>query len=334
MKSSSRSLSVVCAIIGVLVLLQIFRAIFLPTRSTNEFSRSSSESSSESSTSQPSVPPAGLPTNWRHTVLTPNATSFDWSTWKIAIRNLTFTDEVPEMFGSQKTAGSDSIFVYFSFTVTNESHEGDDFIPQNNLKLMTGGNKYDAADIERSGESYLSNIEPTLTRSRECYFELPRSQVGDYFTIRFKRMFGESRDLLVSLSTPGPTPSPTPLAQSTPTPSPTPGPSETPTPGTAATPTAMPTPTLSLNAGSWPDGRILKHPEHSTQTYVVNVARNDTLKLRSGPGTKFPAIAEIPGDATGVSVFDQDQIWDGDTWWCPVEWKGLRGYVSRSYLPK
>jgi hypothetical protein len=25
------------------------------------------------------------------------------------------------------------------------------------------------------------------------------------------------------------------------------------------------------------------------------------------------------------------QIWDGDTWWCPVEWKGLRGYVGRSH---
>jgi hypothetical protein len=29
-----------------------------------------------------------------------------------------------------------------------------------------------------------------------------------------------------------------------------------------------------------------------------------------------------------------DQIWDGDTWWCPVEWRGLHGYVGRSHLPK
>jgi hypothetical protein len=130
----------------------------------------------------------------------------------------------------------------------------------------------------------------------------------------------EVRPLLppVRIPTPGSTPLSTMLFSLTPAPQ----------------ATAMPTLTLNLNAGSWPNGRMLNHPEHFTQTYVVNVAQNDTLKLRSGPGTKFPAIAEIPGDATGVSAFDQDQIWDGDTWWCPVEWKGLRGYVSRSYLPK
>jgi hypothetical protein len=99
--------------------------------------------------------------------------------------------------------------------------------------------------------------------------------------------------------------------------------SPTPPPQASSTPTA-----------AWPDGRILNHSEHFAQTQVVNVARNDTLKLRSGPGTRFAAIAEIPADATGVSAFDQDQIWDGDTWWCPVEWNGLRGYVSRYYLPK
>jgi hypothetical protein len=93
------------------------------------------------------------------------------------------------------------------------------------------------------------------------------------------------------------------------------------------------TPAPSVNATTWPDGRILNHLEHSIQTTVTNVAPTDTLKLRSGPGTRFASIAQIPAGAS-ISAFDQDQVWDGDTWWCPVIWNGMRGYVSRYYLPK
>jgi hypothetical protein len=51
-----------------------------------------------------------------------------------------------------------------------------------------------------------------------------------------------------------------------------------------------------------------------------------------GLGTRFAAVASIPSDATDVTAYDQDQIWDGDTWWCPIEWHGYRGYVGRSHL--
>jgi uncharacterized protein YraI len=71
----------------------------------------------------------------------------------------------------------------------------------------------------------------------------------------------------------------------------------------------------------------------TAKSYVVNVARDDTLKLRSGPGTRFNAITEIPADATDIFAFDKDGVWDGDTWWYPVEWRGSRGYVGGSYLP-
>jgi S1-C subfamily serine protease len=115
----------------------------------------------------------------------------------------------------------------------------------------------------------------------------------------------------------------------------------------AATPTPSPivvaTPTPSVAASTqrptaigakWPDGRKLLHPDQFVRTRVVNVADNDTLKLRSGPGTSFRVVAEIPADETNIIAFNYDQIWDGDTWWCPVEWRGLRGYVGRSHLPK
>jgi V8-like Glu-specific endopeptidase len=83
----------------------------------------------------------------------------------------------------------------------------------------------------------------------------------------------------------------------------------------------------------WPDGRILTHPEHFVNTGVVKVNPNDTLKLRSGPGTRFNVVAEIPANTSDILAFDQDQVWDGDTWWCPVRWRGFRGYVGRSHLP-
>lgn len=96
-------------------------------------------------------------------------------------------------------------------------------------------------------------------------------------------------------------------------------------------PTSNPTPDYS--DAKWPDGRMLIHPEHFVRTYVINVERNDTLELRSAPGTKSTPVTEIPADGTDIIAFDQDQAWDGDTWWCPVEWHGLRGYVGRHYLP-
>jgi uncharacterized protein YraI len=78
---------------------------------------------------------------------------------------------------------------------------------------------------------------------------------------------------------------------------------------------------------------MLIHPEHFVKAYVINVAPDDKLELRSGPGTRFDPVTEIPPNGTDIIVFDQDQVWDGDTWWCPVEWHGFRGYVGRHYLP-
>jgi hypothetical protein len=103
----------------------------------------------------------------------------------------------------------------------------------------------------------------------------------------------------------------------------------------APTPIPQPTPipTTDSMLKSWPDGRILKHPQHFVPTWVVNVAPNDALKLRSGPGTRFTAITEIPADAVDIFAFDKDAVWDGDTWWYPIEWHGFRGYVGGNYLP-
>jgi MFS family permease len=94
------------------------------------------------------------------------------------------------------------------------------------------------------------------------------------------------------------------------------------------TPGPTTTPIPNYADSTWPDGRMLIHPEHFVRTHVVDVAPNDTLNLRSGPGTSFDPVTNIPPNGTDIIEFDQD----GDSWWCPVEWHGLRGYVSRRFL--
>jgi hypothetical protein len=114
------------------------------------------------------------------------------------------------------------------------------------------------------------------------------------------------------------------------------------TPASTQIVVATPTPSVATSiqrptaiGAKWPDGRKLLHPDQFVRTRVINVDANDTLKLRSGPGTSFRIVAEIPADETNITAFNYDQIWDGvDTYWVPVEWRGIRGYVGRSYLPK
>jgi hypothetical protein len=43
--------------------------------------------------------------------------------------------------------------VYMDLAVTNISHKGSRFIPQNALKIIVGDNEFDAADLEGDGES-------------------------------------------------------------------------------------------------------------------------------------------------------------------------------------
>jgi hypothetical protein len=75
------------------------------------------------------------------------------------------------------------------------------------------------------------------------------------------------------------------------------------TPGSSPGRGSIPNPTPDHKFSKWPDGRMLIHPEHSMRAYVINVARDDTLTLRSGPGTRFPPVKKIPPDGTGIIVF-------------------------------
>ena len=62
-------------------------------------------------------------------------------------------------------------------------------------------------------------------------------------------------------------------------------------------------------------------------TCVRRVDRDDTLRIRRGPGVDHDEIGDIPPKACGVSVSD---ACDGR--WCKISWRGRRGWVNTYYL--
>lgn len=74
-------------------------------------------------------------------------------------------------------------------------------------------------------------------------------------------------------------------------------------------------------------------PSPSAETYrVVGVAGNDVLNMRSGPGTGYGIVAEIPPYGTGVSVSGCRAVSGFKSKWCAVTWRGASGWASASFL--
>lgn len=82
-------------------------------------------------------------------------------------------------------------FVDLRMTVRNSSHQGPSFVPQNKVKIVIDDNSFDGKNLD-AGSDYVGNIEPTLSRQRECYFELPRALVKDSFLLRFGGNFTDT----------------------------------------------------------------------------------------------------------------------------------------------
>jgi uncharacterized protein YgiM (DUF1202 family) len=111
-----------------------------------------------------------------------------------------------------------------------------------------------------------------------------------------------------------------PTAVSTTPPTSTPSPTDTrlaptPSPPPTATPTALPI------------GPLLG------QFAVVNVASNDVLNVRSGPGVDHPIAGTIPYHGLGVRVYAGGQEVSG-SWWVPVEYEGVTGWANSNYLAR
>jgi hypothetical protein len=65
--------------------------------------------------------------------------------------------------------------------------------------LWIPDNSFDAEDLDASSD-YVRNIEPTLSRQRECYFELLKSVVKDSFLLRFADLFTDTSDVPISIT--------------------------------------------------------------------------------------------------------------------------------------
>ncbi len=64
---------------------------------------------------------------------------------------------------------------------------------------------------------------------------------------------------------------------------------------------------------------------------VVDVASNDVLNIRSGPGADNPVVGEIPSDGTGIRVTG-DGVVVGDSRWVPIVYGSTEGWVNSQYL--
>jgi len=124
----------------------------------------------------------------------PSRTQLEWDGWDVKITRLYLTNSIPQGSGDPKTADSDSTYVYLHMTVTNLTHKGQSFVPETCLKVTVGDDVFDADDIDLNMD-YTHNIEPTLSKHRECYFELPKAAVKDSLVIRFQ-------DLLTKVDVP------------------------------------------------------------------------------------------------------------------------------------
>jgi hypothetical protein len=133
--------------------------------------------------------------------------------------------------------------------------------------------------------------------------------------------------LPTALPQPTPTaagPAPTFTALPTPVP-PTATPLPTPVPPTA---TALPTPVPPTATEAAPPIGPSLGP-----FAVVDVASDDVLNVRSGPGVAHPIVGTIPFSGIGVEVHAGGQEVDG-SWWVPVQYGDVAGWANSRYLAR
>jgi uncharacterized caspase-like protein/uncharacterized protein YraI len=80
-------------------------------------------------------------------------------------------------------------------------------------------------------------------------------------------------------------------------------------------------------------GGTISAPASGQETFrVVGVASNDALNVRSGPGTGYGVVAEIPPNGSGVSVSGCQAVSGYSSKWCLVSWLGANGWASACCL--
>jgi hypothetical protein len=74
-------------------------------------------------------------------------------------------------------------------------------------------------------------------------------------------------------------------------------------------------------------------PDPDVETYrVTRIDADEVLDLRTGAGTDFPSIEQIPPDATGISVGSCKSVEGYRHPWCEATWQGKQGWASACCL--
>ncbi|HFC91480.1 MAG TPA: hypothetical protein ENJ51_01560 [Leucothrix mucor] len=64
---------------------------------------------------------------------------------------------------------------------------------------------------------------------------------------------------------------------------------------------------------------------------VINVDSWDTLNVRSGAGTGYDVVSEIPASADKIKITSSERDVGGSTW-VKIKWNGKSGWVNKRYL--
>ena len=65
--------------------------------------------------------------------------------------------------------------------------------------------------------------------------------------------------------------------------------------------------------------------------HVVNVQNNDMLLIRFGPDVKYQLVGAIPHSGTTIQI-TAPEIKIEKSYWVPIKYKGVEGWVNRGYL--
>jgi hypothetical protein len=143
-----------------------------------------------------------------------------WDNWGIDIYQVGYTSQVSATV-SNKEADEGSLFIRVDFTVKNLDRRSHPFSPQTNMKLLWDGREYDGQDID-PGWANLDWVEPSVTKTRAVYFELPAEAKWQRVTIRFHDdgFFGlgagDTQDVSINFAGQKPAPTPAPASVSEP----------------------------------------------------------------------------------------------------------------------
>ncbi len=74
------------------------------------------------------------------------------------------------------------------------------------------------------------------------------------------------------------------------------------------------------------------YPYEGAALAVVGVAAEDTLNVRSGPGTDFDVVTEAAPTAEGLVATGRNRELDDDSVWAEVEVEGATGWVNIAFV--